>query len=149
MLSAGSACATDYAFAVSAAPTAAFQTRTFQQDQDGGFGAAGQIVNTYIHYSNAISLAIGNLRDYAYVVYFDGQIGKFKVCTACSNQATFVSKVATVPGSAVKRSSLQTLLEAINRLDYMDAANNEVFWQQIYYISVGPTVPIDDVQFVY
>jgi hypothetical protein len=93
-------------------------------------------------------MANGNQRDYVYVAYADNKIAKFKICSTCSMQAVFVSQVAARPTSAYKRSSLYDFMEAINRLDYMNAESVEIFWQQTYWISVGPAAPISDLQIV-
>lgn len=147
-ISAASAHAADYAFSVAAAPSADFRTSTLADDQGMSWLAASQLVATYIRYSNALAMANGNQRDYVYVAYADNKIAKFKICSTCSMQAVFVSQVAAIPTSAYKRSSLYDFMEAINRLDYMNAESVEIFWQQTYWISVGPAAPISDLQIV-
>ena len=123
--------AKDYEFKIGAVSTADFKNRTYADDQAAGFTAATRIVLDYIRYTNPIALAQGNLNDFIYVIYADGQIGKFKICTGCSSQILPQGTVTTVPLGAVRRSSLLSISEIIYRLDYLISLGEGVIVQSV------------------
>ena len=123
--------AKDYGFEISSVSTPTFRARSYADDQQAGFTAATRIILDFIRYSNAIALAMGNLNDYVYIIYADGLIGKFKVCTGCSSQMIPQGIVSVVPPGATKRSATSNLSEIIYRTDYMLSQQEGVIQQRV------------------
>lgn len=98
------AIAKEYAFTIASAGPE-FAGTTLEADRSAEFEAANKIASMYVQYRTPLAIT-RFYKDIVYVVYFDGQIAKFKMISAADSiRLRFESVVPAVPRTASRISA--------------------------------------------